>query len=215
VTPIINLVTNGILTPGDRFDDLVQRVAVAAAAGVNLIQVRERALEGAALTRLVEACVQACRGTRARILVNDRVDVALAAGAHGVHMRVSSMAPSRVRAITPRGFVIGRSVHSPEEAAAVARSSAVDYFLFGTVFPSRSKPGRTAAGLDALAETVAATTVPVLAIGGVTFDNASRLKATGAAGLAAIDLFVQPPLDRLQVVVAQAALAFDTPLGVP
>jgi thiamine-phosphate diphosphorylase len=215
VTPVISLITSGALVAGQRVDEVVDRVAVAAASGVHLIQIREHALDGGDLARLVEACVHAARGTRARVVVNDRLDVALAAGAHGVHLRTHSMPASRLRTITPRGFMIGRSVHSPEEAARVARSSAVDYFLFGTVFTSRSKPGREAAGLEALAATVAATTIPVLAVGGVTIANASRLKVTGAAGLAAIDLFAQPTLDRLQLVVAQAALAFDTPIGVP
>jgi thiamine-phosphate diphosphorylase len=207
------MVTSGALTAGDRFDDVVDRVAVAAASGVHLIQIRERALDGAELTRLVEACVRAVRGTPARIVVNDRVDVAVAAGAHGVHLRGDSIPALRVRAMTPPGFIVGRSVHSAEEA--VARASAVDYFLFGSVFTSRSKPGREAAGVEALTATVAATTIPVLAIGGVSIANASRLKTAGAAGLAAIDLFARPPLDRLQVVVAEAALAFDTPRGVP
>jgi thiamine-phosphate diphosphorylase len=215
VTPVISLVTNGALIAGGRFDDLVDRVAVAAASGVHLIQIRERALDGADLARLVDACVHAVRGTPARILVNERLDVALAARAHGVHLRSHSMPASRVRTITPPGFIIGRSVHSAEEAAAVARASAADYFLFGTVFTSRSKPGREAAGLEALAATVAATTIPVLAVGGVTVGNAARLRPTGAAGLAAIDLFAETPLDRLQVVVAQAALAFDTLVSVP
>jgi thiamine-phosphate diphosphorylase len=215
VTPVISLVTSGELIAGGRVDDFVNRVAVAGASGVHLIQIRERALGGAELARLVEACVHAVRGTPARILVNDRLDVALAAGAHGVHLPGRSMPASRVRAIVPRGFVVGRSVHSAAEAAGVARASGADYFLFGTVFTSRSKPGREAAGVEALAATVDASTIPVLAIGGVTLATASQLKATGAAGLAAIDLFAQPSLDRLQVVVAQAALAFDTPVGVP
>jgi thiamine-phosphate pyrophosphorylase len=215
VKPVISLVTSGTLAAGQRFAEVVDRVAVAAAAGVHLIQIRERALDGAELARLVEACVRAVRATPARILVNDRLDVALAARAHGVHLRGQSMPASRVRAITPPGFLVGRSVHSAEEAAAVARQSDVDYLLFGTVFPSRSKPGRDAAGLAALAATAAAAAIPVLAVGGVTLTNVGQLQAAGAAGFAAIGLFVQPPLDRLQVVVTQAALAFDTPVGVP
>jgi thiamine-phosphate pyrophosphorylase len=215
VKPVVSLITSGTLAAGQRFDEVIDRVAVAAAAGVHLIQIRERALDGAELVRLVEACVRAVRATPARILVNDRLDVALAARAHGVHLRGQSMPASRVRAIAPAGFLVGRSVHSAEEAAAVARQSGVDYLLFGTVFPSRSKPGRDAAGLAALAATAAAAAIPVLAVGGVTLANVGQLNAAGAAGFAAIGLFVQPPLDRLQVVVTQAALAFETPVGVP
>src|SRR5688572_21057384 len=91
-------------------DALVQRVAAAAAAGVNLVQVRERDLDARDLTRLVARCVSAVQGTRARILVNDRLDVALAAGAHGVHLRGDSLPASRARALAPIGVLIGRSV---------------------------------------------------------------------------------------------------------
>jgi thiamine-phosphate pyrophosphorylase len=112
-------------------DGVVARAAWAARAGVHLVQVRERDLEGRALTDLVARCVAAVRGTRARVVVNERFDVALAAGAHGVHLRAGSMAAARVRGAAPPGFLIGRSVHAPEEAA---DPGAVDYLIFGTVF---------------------------------------------------------------------------------
>src|SRR5688572_33485132 len=88
-------------------DALVQRVAAAAAAGVNLIQVRERDMAARDVSRLVARCVAAVRGTRTRILVNDRLDIALASGAHGVHLRGDSMPASRARALAPIGFLIG------------------------------------------------------------------------------------------------------------
>ena len=82
-----------------------------------MIQIRQPRFAGGALHRLVERAVRAAEGTPARILVNDRVDVALVAGAHGVHLWGGSMPAERVRTIVPRGFVIGRSVHSAEEGA--------------------------------------------------------------------------------------------------
>jgi thiamine-phosphate pyrophosphorylase len=172
--------------PGDA---LVQRVAAAAAAGVNLVQVRERDLEARDLTRLVARCVTAVRDTRTRILVNDRLDVALAAGAHGVHLRADSLPASRARALAPIGFLIGRSVHSRAEAVAACADGGVDYLLFGTVFPTGSKPGQAPAGVQALAEVVEATPVPVLAVGGVSPDTAHQLAGTGCAGFAAIGWF--------------------------
>jgi thiamine-phosphate diphosphorylase len=170
-------------------DALVQRVGAAAAAGVNLVQVRERDLEARDLTRLVARCVSAVQGTRARILVNDRLDVALAAGAHGVHLRGDSLPASRARTLAPIGVLIGRSVHSCAEAVAAYADGGVDYLLFGTVFPTDSKPGQTPAGLQALADVVEATPVPVLAIGGVSQHTAPQLAGTGCAGFAAIGWF--------------------------
>ena len=170
-------------------DALVQRVAAAAAAGVNLVQVRERDLEARDLTRLVARCVTAVRGTRTRILVNDRLDVALAAGAHGVHLRGDSLPASRARALAPIAFLIGRSVHSRAEAVAVHADGGVDYLLFGTVFPTDSKPGQTPAGVKALEQVVDATPVPVLAIGGISSETVRELAGTGCAGFAAIGWF--------------------------
>jgi thiamine-phosphate pyrophosphorylase len=170
-------------------DALVQRVAAAAAAGVNMVQVRERDMDARDLTRLVTRCLGAVQGTRARILVNDRLDVALAAGAHGVHLRSDSLPASRARALAPIGFLIGRSVHSRGEAVAAYVDGGVDYLLFGTVFPTDSKPGQAPAGVQALAEVVEATPVPVLAVGGVSPDTAHQLSGTGCAGFAAIGWF--------------------------
>ena len=170
-------------------DALVQRVAAAAAAGVNLVQVRERDMEARDVSRLVARCVAAVHGTRTRILVNDRLDIALATGAHGVHLRGDSMPASRARALAPIGFLIGRSVHSSPEAVAVCADGGVDYLLFGAVFTTASKPGQAPAGLEALAKVVDVTPVPVLAIGGISSDTAPRLAGTGCAGFAAIGWF--------------------------
>jgi thiamine-phosphate diphosphorylase len=98
--------------------------------------------------------------------------------------------PARtVRTLCPPGFVIGRSVHARDEAIAAAAAGGLDYLLFGTVFPTASKPGREATGTSALAEVVAATAIPVLAVGGVSTDNVGDVAAAGAAGFAAIGMF--------------------------
>jgi thiamine-phosphate pyrophosphorylase len=170
-------------------DLLVDRIRAAAAAGVHLVQVRERDLEARALLDLVRACVEAVQGTRTRILVNDRLDVALACGAHGVHLRGDSFHASRIRAIAPAGFLIGRSIHSATEAAAEA-GGGLDYLMFGNVFATDSKPGKPGRGVEELAAVVAATAVPVLAVGGVTAERAPAVMAAGAAGFAAIGAFI-------------------------
>jgi thiamine-phosphate diphosphorylase len=186
--PIVCMITDRRrLAGGD--DALVDRVAAAAAAGVELVQVRERDMEARELSRLVTRCVDAVRGTRARILVNDRLDVALTAGAHGVHLRSDSMPASRARSLAPIGFLIGRSVHSLAEAVAASEGGGLDYLLFGTVFATASKPGQVPAGVNALAEISAAVHLPVLGVGGVSRQTAAQLEGTRCAGFAAIGWF--------------------------
>ena len=188
--------TTCLVTDRRRADPIAQARA-AAAAGIELVQIRERDLEGAALAALVRAALEAVRGSATRIVVNDRLDVALACGADGVHLRADSIAAADVRRMAPAGFLVGRSVHTTEAAAAAGDE--VDYLVAGTLFPTSSKPGRS----DHLGETglrriVGAARMPVLAIGGVTADTIDVVARAGAAGIAAIGLFSVPgPLDAL------------------
>jgi thiamine-phosphate pyrophosphorylase len=215
VTPVLCLITDRRWSGTSAEDDLIARVEAAARAGVHLIQVRERDLDGGPLTRLVARCVGAVARTPTRVVVNERTDVALAAGAHGVHLRGDSLPAARVRAIVPPGFLIGRSVHSVAEVQAVAAEGAVDYLLFGTVFPTSSKPGRPSAGTAMLAAAVRAATIPVLAVGGVRAETAGLIAGAGAAGAAAIGLFAEGPVESLQVAVSAVNMAFDTPIRLP
>jgi thiamine-phosphate diphosphorylase len=192
VSPVRCLVTDRRRYGLSWEDALVTRVRAAAVEGVHLIQIRERDLDGGPLTRLVTACVNAVRGTRARVLVNDRFDVAVAAGAHGVHLRADSFPASRVRACAPAGFLIGRSVHSVSDAVTAAAGGAVNYLIFGTVFDSTSKPDRVAAGLHELSAVACATAIPVLAIGGMTSSRIADVMRAGAAGVAGITMFDMP-----------------------
>ena len=192
MSPVLCFVTDRRRFGASWEDALVRRVRTAAVEGVHLIQIRERDLDGGPLTRLVVACVNAVRGTRARVVVNDRFDVAVAAGAHGVHLRGDSFPVSRVRACAPPGFLIGRSVHSASDAVATADDDAVNYLIFGTVFESSSKPDRGAAGLHALSAVASATRIPVLAIGGVTSGRIADVMRSGAAGVAGISMFDMP-----------------------
>ena len=207
--PVICMITDGRLAVERRPDALVDRVAAAARAGVDLIQIRESEIDDRVLAAAVSGCVRAVRGTRARLILNDRLDVAVAAGAHGVHLKSNSYTAARVRAIAPTGFLVGRSVHSAEEA--IRAGSAVDYLIFGTVFPTSSKPGSTPAGAAALEETVRATAIPVLAVGGVTVETAGLIAGTGAAGLAAIKLFADRATAALPSLVESLTRAFDAP----
>lgn len=176
---------------GLSLDALVQRTIGAADAGADVIQVRERDLPDAPLVTLVRRIIESASGRDVRVIVNDRVDVAIAAGAGGVHLRGDSAPASRVRAIAPGGFLIGRSVHSLAGIDAAIADGACDYLLFGTVFPSSGKPdGHPVAGLDALKAACRRSSLPVIAIGGVTRARVPALLDAGAAGFAAVGLFM-------------------------
>lgn len=190
-------------------DRLVDAVAAAARAGLDLIQIRERDLDARSLIDLVRRCVDAARGTRARILVNDRTDVAIAAGAHGVHLRADSMPACRVRAIAPAGFLIGRSVHDRDETVRASDGGGLDYVMFGTVFATRSKPDVSPAGTGMLAQVAAATPLPVIAIGGITEASTRGLQRTGAAGIAAIGLFADCDPAALPAMIVRVSNAFQ------
>ena len=174
---------------------LIDQAKWAVTSNVDLIQVRERDLETADLARLVSDLVRVSRGSGTRVVVNDRLDVALACGADGVHLRHDSVRAETVRTIAPAGFLVGRSVHGPAEAEG---AGPVDYLIAGTVFPTPSKPAATPIlGLDGLADVVQAVAVPVLAIGGITRERLDEVAATGAAGAAGIGLFIEW-FDRLE-----------------
>jgi len=174
---------------------LVAQVRAAAAAGVQLVQLRERDLDGRELFDLAVRVVAAVAGTSTRVVINDRLDVALAAGAHGVHLRASSFPPARVRRLAPPGFLIGQSVHSA--AAATACTQGADYLLFGNVFETTSKMGKPAAGLVQLAAVVRSTPLPVLAVGGVALERVPQILAAGAAGVAGISFFHDGAVPRI------------------
>jgi thiamine-phosphate diphosphorylase len=135
---------------------------------------------------LVNLVVAETRAAKIRVVVNDRTDVALAAGADGVHLRSDGPPVAAVRAITPRGFLVGRSAHDDEE---IDRAAGADYLIFGTVFATPSKPGVKGQGLDALRRAVERFHGPVLAIGGVNPSNLAEVMSTGAAGYAGISAF--------------------------
>jgi thiamine-phosphate diphosphorylase len=150
--------------------------------GVDMIQVREKDLPARELFDLVCRVRDLAAGTKTRILVNDRVDVALAAGVDGVHLPANGLPPGRVRSLVK---TLGVSVHTLEEALA-AEAARADFVVFGPVF---NTPGKGAVGLDPLRKVAAAVKIPVLAIGGITSENAVQAVSTGAAGIAAIRLF--------------------------
>ena len=189
-------------------EPLLRTIEAAAHAGVDWIQLRENDLSAracAALTREALLLVQQFSSGLAhppRILVNDRLDVALAGGAGGVHLREDSLPVEEAKRLLldssaahplPTDFLVGVSCHSLAAAKAAANAGA-DYIFFGPVFATPSKAAYGAPqGLDRLAEICLAVSVPVLAIGGINLQNAATCFDAGASGFAAIRLFQDAP----------------------
>ncbi len=172
-------------------DALVEIAGRAAAAGVDWIELREKDLEARTLLDLATRIVERC--PRARVVVNDRLDIALAALAAGVHLSGEGLPVAVVRSwIRQRAggaFLIGKSCHSLEEAAAAQRDGA-DYIFFGPIFATPSKLAYgPPQGTERLAEVCRALEIPVIVIGGITPENAGQCIAVGASGVAAIRWF--------------------------
>ena len=193
--PIICVITRARGAQGStERASLLARLVSAAGAGATMIQVRERLLDDRALVVFVRELVAATSGIRCQVIVNDRPDIALAAAAAGVHLKSVSIAASDVRRIAPPSFIVGRSVHSEDEAAAAEEAGGCNYLMFGTVFPSSSKPDdHPIAGTDGLRHVCARVSLPVVAIGGITASRAAATRAAGAAGIAGISLFADAP----------------------
>lgn len=157
--------------------DQVARALAGVPAGAALVQVREKDLEGRALVELVRALL----ALGARVVVNDRVDVALAAAAHGVHLPENGLAVAEARQLLGPGRLIGASVH---DVAGATRRADADYLLVGPIWDA---PGKAARGLGILADVIGAAAVPVLAVGGIDGRVRARAaRAAGAHGVAAI-----------------------------
>jgi thiamine-phosphate pyrophosphorylase len=169
---------------------LLLSIEKAAANGVERIQIREKDLSARELLELARR-VLSIVSQDTQVLINERTDIALAAGADGVHLPAHSIPPARIRQITPSGFLIGVSCHSVQEVRAAADA---DFAVFGPVFatPSKLAYGEPL-GLDGLRAAVREARLPVLALGGVNAENAASCLAAGAAGVAGISMFQSRP----------------------
>jgi thiamine-phosphate pyrophosphorylase len=154
-----------------------------------MIQIREKDLPTRELAALVKSAVDGARETKTQIVVNDRLDLALALGAAGVHLGTTSLPAEAVRPRVGAEFLVGVSCHSLRDALG-AESAGADYILLGPIFPTPSKMAYgLPLGLQTLQQTAARVRIPVLALGGITVERARACVEAGARGLAGISIF--------------------------
>jgi thiamine-phosphate pyrophosphorylase len=186
-SPATCLITEGNTRPGTFLQKkklIIETVRKAVSAGVSIIQIREKQLTTKQIFEIASEAARITKNSNTLLLVNERFDVALAAGIDGVHLSSTSMNVGVVRSNTPSGFVIGVSTHSSDEILR-ARDEGADYVVFGPVFPTPGKASHVGVGeLKRVCQLVAP--FPVLALGGIEGSNARSVVAAGAAGFAAI-----------------------------
>ncbi|CAM3755454.1 thiamine phosphate synthase [Marinicrinis lubricantis] len=193
--PELHVISNG-RQPLPQFASLAGKIFP----HVTSFHLREKSKSSRELVQAIEWMLEA--GVPAKqIVVNDRVDVAWSCHTGGAHLAYHSLEVERVKSAFP-GMRTGCSVHSAVEAALVEQQGA-DYVLFGHVFPSQSKPDLPPRGLDALREAAASVRLPVIAIGGITPDNASQVIRAGASGIAVMSGIVDAadPAARVQAYI--------------
>ncbi len=179
--PALMLITDRARLRGRTLQEVASQ---AVAGGVGVVQLREKDLTGGELHQLAATLRAVLRG-RALLLVNDRADVALAVGADGVHLPEQSVPIKAVREMVGEACVVGRSVHSVE-AARRAEGEGVDFLQVGTVYGTASKPDAAPAGVRSIRDVAEAVGVPIVAVGGITAENASEVIEAGADGIAVI-----------------------------
>ncbi len=188
--PRLYLVTDRTRTKGR---DLIEVVDAALRGGVDAVQLREKDLSARELVELGLRLRQVCTRRGAKLLVNDRVDVALAVGADGVHLPAASFSPADARQLLGPNSIIGVSTHFKEEVEHAA-ANGVDFAVFGPIFDTESKrPYGMPHGIENLHDVCTSARVPVVAIGGIMLDNIAAVAKAGTSGVAVIGAILEAP----------------------
>jgi thiamine-phosphate pyrophosphorylase len=191
--PIICLITKGEATPENfpqKKNDILNIIRSAVENRIGIVQVREKRLSAKMLFELAEGAVKIAKNSSTRILINERADIALAAGADGVHLPADSLSPVSIREKFPKKFIIGISTHSLLEAESAVAQGA-DFIVLGPVFetPGKGRP----LGLDTFGDVCARLRpFPVIALGGIDAANSRKALAAGGSGIAAIRFLNDP-----------------------
>lgn len=184
------VVTDEGLSRGLSHTQIAER---ALAGGADVIQLRDKVMEGRKLMEHARAIRKMTRAAGKLFIVNDRLDIALASGADGVHLGQEDMSLADARPLCPKGFLIGVTVHDVPEARAAEKGGA-DYLGLSPIFATGSKSDAgSACGLDTLRKVKRAVSIPVVAIGGISLANAREVLGAGADGLAVISAVVSQP----------------------
>lgn len=184
------VITDALLAAPRTVEEIVARALEGGARAVQLRNKGDSARDILALGRTLRTLT---RAAGALLFVNDRLDVALAVDADGVHVGPEDLPVAVVRAVSPAGFLVGRSARDPEAARRAVREGA-DFIGCGSVYPTSTKTDvGDIIGLDGLRRVVESVEVPVLAIGGITAERASEVAAAGAAGIAAVGALMRAP----------------------
>ncbi len=172
--------------------DLLTILDATLAGGCRLVQLREKEWPSGRLLPLAERLRDRCRQAGATFIVNDRVDLALAVDADGVHLGQDDLPPAPARALLRRGMILGLSTHSVEQARA-ARAAGADYVAVGSMFPTGTKPDFQLVGPELVGKLRGEIGVPLIGIGGITHDNVARVIRAGADGVAVISAVCAAP----------------------
>ncbi len=185
--PCLCLVTDRALCGGS----LVDKVAAAVSGGVDAVQLREKDMPAGELLELARR-LRAVTDGKALLLINDRLDAALAAGADGLHLPEASLSAQDAKGVTPSDLLVGKSVHGLP-AASQAAAEGADYLILGTIFPTASKPGADTGGIGFLSTVTSQVDAPVIAIGGIDARNIASVIKAGAHGAAVVSAILASP----------------------
>jgi len=172
--------------------DLLTILDATLAGGCRLVQLREKEWPSGRLLPMAERLRDRCRAAGATFVVNDRLDLALALGADGVHLGQDDLPPAAARPLLRPGMILGLSTHSPEQARA-AQAAGADYVAVGSMFPTGTKPDFQLVGPELIGKLRGEISVPLIGIGGITHDNVAQVIHAGADGVAVISAVCAAP----------------------